>query len=74
MSFLLLLIMEAFPATLQSNLQTTGRIGIDYFEAMEKESKIQKAYTYRCLIIKNFGSYSDLQLDFFVLPCGLFPL
>lgn len=42
MSFLLLLIMEAFPATLQSNLQTTGRIGIDYFEAMEKESKIQE--------------------------------
>lgn len=72
MSFLLLLIMEAFPATLQSHLQTTGRIGIDYFEAMEKESKIQKAYTYRCLIIKNFGSYSRFIARFLCIAVWAF--
>lgn len=72
MSFLLLLITEAFPSTLESNLYTTGRIGIDYFETMEKESKIQKAYTYRCLIIKNFGSYSRFIARFLCIAVSVF--
>lgn len=57
MSSLTFLITQAVPATPGHNLQKWGRIGIDYFEAMKKESKIQKAYTDRCLIIKHFWSY-----------------
>lgn len=55
MSFLLFFITEAFPATPEYDSEATGRIGIDYFEAMRKENNIWNVHTSRCLIIKDLG-------------------